>query len=115
MVIRSEQMNAFAKASATDFQGRMVIHLKKCFPPECNTLGEAGVREMIRYGTGRAAVHEAVAERDVCKFIDLMMVYGRDFDAELPWASQILNDRVVRSASARMDLLFQAAKEKQIK
>jgi len=113
MVIRDEQMSTFTNEAAEDFKSRMVIHLKKCFPKECEALKEAGVRRLIQHGIDQASGHEVVAERDVCKFIDLMMVFGRDFDTELAWASQILKDRVVRSATARVDRLFMTAKEKQ--
>ena len=115
MVIREEQMIAFAESTTTDFQNRMVVHLNKCFPDECGALKEPGVRETIRYGIERSAHYEVRAERDVCKYIDLMMVFGRDFDTreDLPWASQILNDRVVRTPTARMDRLFTVAKEHQ--
>jgi len=115
VMIRKEQMSAFAGAAATDFENRMVAHLNKCFPAECETLQEPGVRETIRYGMRRAAHYDVRAERDVCKYIDLMMVFGRDFDtrADLPWASRILNDRVLKNPTARIERLFTVAKEEQ--
>ena len=113
MVIRQEQMSAFAEGATSDFENRMVVHLNKCFPAECETLREPGVRKTIRHGIDRAAKYGIKSERDVCKYIDFMMVYGRDFDTreDLPWASRILNDQVLRNSTARMDSLFAAAKE----
>ena len=117
MIIRKEQMSAFAEVAATDFENRMVAHLNKCFPAECETLQEPGVCETIHYGIGRSAQYGVTAERDVCKYIDLMMVFGRDFDtrADLPWASRILNDRVLKNPTARIERLFTVAKEEQAK
>ena len=115
MVIRQEQMSAFQEDANADFENRMVVHLNKCFPAECQALQEAGVRKTIRYGIDQAAKYDVKAERDVCKYIDVMMVYGRDFDTreDLPWAPRILNDQVLRNSTARMDNLFVAAKEHQ--
>lgn len=115
MMIRKEQMSAFAEAAATDFENRMVVHLNKCFPAECETLQEPGVREIIRCGINRSAHYGVTTERDVCKYIDLMMVFGRNFDtrADLPWASRILNDRVLKNPTARIERLFTVAKEEQ--
>ncbi len=113
MVIRQKQMSAFTEGANTDFENRMVVHLNKCFPAECQAMQEPGVRKTIRYGIDQAAQYAVKAERDVCKYIDLMMVYGSDFNTreDLPWASRILNDKVLRNSSARMDSLFMAAKE----
>ncbi len=115
MVIREEQMSAFTADATTDFENRMVIHLKKCFPAECQALQEPGMRKTIRYGIDQSAKYDVKVERDVCKYIDIMMVYGGDFDtrADLPWASRILNDKVLKNSTARMDSLFAAAKEHQ--
>jgi hypothetical protein len=113
MVIRHDQMKTFSEGASADFENRMVIHLNKCFPAECETLQEPGVRETIHYGIKRSANYSVSAERDVCKYIDLMMVFGRDFDtrADLPWASRILNDGVLKNPTARMERLFTVAKE----
>jgi hypothetical protein len=114
MVIRKEQMSALAGNAAADFENRMVVHLKKCFPAECEKLQEQRVRETIRYGMDRAAQYGVKTERDVCKYIDVMMVFGRDFDqrADLPWAAQILNDMVLKTPTARIERLVEVAKER---
>jgi hypothetical protein len=115
MVIRQEQMSALAKGGATAFEDRMVVHLNKCFPGRCQKLPEVQVRETIRLGIDRAAGYGVSTERDVCKYIDLMMVFGRDFDerADLPWASRILNDLVLKDGTARIERLYTVAKEQQ--
>jgi hypothetical protein len=112
MVIRTEQLRAFSDAAASGFHERMVTHLRKCFPAECEALQESGVRDTIRHGIQQSARYGATAERDVCKYIDLMMLLGRDFDtrAGLPWAARILNDQVLQTPGARIDQLFTVAK-----
>jgi hypothetical protein len=110
VVIRTEQLRSFADSAATGFDERMVAHLRKCFPAECDALREPGVRETIRQGIARSAPYGVTGERDVCKFIDLMMLLGPDFDTRLPWAARILHDQVLQTPSARIDQLFTAAK-----
>src|SRR5215203_5799575 len=98
MVIRSEQMSTFSRAAVETFEDHMVVHLNKCFPAQCQAGGEQKVRETIRYGIERASTYGIKAQRDVCKYIDLMFVYGRDFDKDpnLTWPSAVLNDRAMR-------------------
>ncbi len=90
----------------------MVVHLNKHFPKNCAALGEAGVREAIGAGIASAKKYGIVSERDVCKYINLMFAFGRDFDVDpkLPWAAQILRTRVYESPGDRMRALYETAK-----
>ena len=112
LTIRKEQMDAFSHAALRIFECRMVAHLNRHFPKRCAKLGEDGVREWIRYGIERARTYGIVSERDVCKYIDVMFVYGRDFDTDRrrPWAGQILNDPVIMPPAVRTNRLFRAAR-----
>jgi len=109
LTIRKEQMAVFAQAEIKKFEDRVVIHLKKFFPGQCHALGESQLREVIRYGIKRAAAYGITAARDVCKYIDLMVVLGRDFDTdkELPWVGAILSIRP--APGARVSVLVKAA------
>ena len=113
MVIRTEQVDTFADASLSDFEGRVLIHLRKCFPDRCAKSDEASLRGAIRYGIQRASAYGITAERDVCKYIDLMVVLGRDFDRDpnLPWAAEILTGRRWRTPTLRIDHLYQTAQQ----
>jgi len=88
--MRREQMDAFRRESIREFEDGVARHVERCFPDRWAALGEGGVRQVIQRGVERAAVYGIVAERDVCKFIDLMLVFGADFDQERAWARQIL-------------------------
>ena len=113
LTIRKEQLAAFGPLGQKTFEDRIVAHLKKVFPAQSEALGEPKVRETIQYGTQRAAAYRIISERDVCKYIDLMIVYGRDFDKDPkhPWAQSVLQNQVVRNPSTKMDRLFKAAKK----
>lgn len=110
--IRSEQIEGFSESASKSFENRMVVHLNKHFPQNCAALREPGVREAIGAGIQSAAKYGIVSERDVCKYINLMFAFGRDFDIDpkLPWASNILRTRVYKSPSDRMQALYETAK-----
>jgi hypothetical protein len=80
-VIRREQMDALSKSMEQNFEKRMVNHISEFFPDQVGKLGNTGVLKTIRYGIRKAASYGIDKECDVCKYIDLMIVFGRDFDA----------------------------------
>lgn len=112
MIIRRQQIASLSKISAAKFEARTAEHLARCFPDECKGLGDDKLRELIRYGVEHAAKYGIDLERDVCKYIDLMVVFGRDFDtsADRPWASLILEDKSLANSTAKTERLFAEAK-----
>jgi hypothetical protein len=90
--IRDEQADALRKAAVKNFEDRSIVHVTKYFPTEFAKLGQVRMREMVRYGVERAKSYGIVAERDVCKYVDLMLLFGRDFDLDLSlhWPQAIL-------------------------
>jgi hypothetical protein len=113
LTIRKEQIAVFGPLGKKVFEDRMLTHLKKFFPEQSESLGEPKLRETVQYGTQRAAAHSIISERDVCKYIDLMILYGRDFDKDpnLPWAQSILRNQALRNPSAKIERLLEAAKK----
>jgi hypothetical protein len=113
LTIRKEQMAAFGPIGLKAFEERVVMHLKKIFPGQSESLGEPKLRETIQYGTQRAAAYRITSERDVCKYIDLMILYGPDFDKDpnLPWVQSILQNGAIRNPATKIDRLYKAAKK----
>lgn len=109
--IRQEQMEEFNRCEAVKFENRMVEHLEENFPEECEEMGEEAVRETIRYGISRADSYGIEFEQDVCNYVNLMFVLGRDFDTDpgLPWAKRILNDPELDHPTDKMDALYDEA------
>ena len=93
LTVRDGQMQIFSQAAVDQFEDWMTVHLKRFFPG-CLRMAEPDLREMIQYGIGRARSYRIRARRDVCKYVDLMAVLGRNFDsdAHLPWAKAILKN-----------------------
>jgi hypothetical protein len=115
LTLRKEQLAVFGPLGKKAFEDRMLSHLKKVFPEQSEALGEPKLRETIQSGTQRAAAYRIISERDVCKYIDLMILYGRDFDKDpnLPWAQSILQNQAIRNPSSKIERLYTAAKKQE--
>lgn len=113
LTLSPKHMQVFSEAALKNFEDRVVAHLGKCFPNQCKALSGTELRETIQYGIKRAAKHGIIAERDVCKYIDFMMVLGQDFDKdpELPWAQSVLNNQALRHSAAKMERLRRAHRQ----
>jgi hypothetical protein len=110
LTIRQAQLAVLSQLEVEKFEDWTLAHLRKFFPKQCAALGERQLRETIRHGIRRAAHYGLTAKRDVCKYIDLMIVFGRDFDTDKRsrWASEILGSR--GNPGAKMRALLSAAK-----
>ena len=109
LTIRPEQLRFFSDLAERSFEDWLLSHVKKFFPAQFDAVGEADIHEIIRRGRERASQHGFRARRDVCKYIDLMIVLGRDFDTDVrtQWAAEILARSGDREATMRA--LFAAA------
>jgi hypothetical protein len=112
LTLRKEQIAVFGPLGKKAFEDRVLAHLKRVFPEQSETLGEPKLYETIQYGTQRAAAYRITSERDVCKYIDLMILYGRDFDKDptLPWAQSVLQNQAIRNPTSKVERLYKAAK-----
>ena len=112
LTIRAEQFAVFSQVAVESFEEWMVRHLNHCFPRRSAIAGDAAIRRMIRSGVKRAATHGMTARRNVCKYIDLMMVFGNGFDTDegLPWARSILAGP--GDSAERMRALHHAARQR---
>lgn len=110
LTMRPAQLAEFSRVEVQKFKSWMLVHLNKFFPRECQSAGETQLTETIQYGIKRAASYGITSRRDVCKFIDLMVVFGRNFDTETRsrWANEILGQP--GNPSAKMRSLFREAK-----
>jgi hypothetical protein len=110
LVVRTAQLEALAASAERLFEERLVAHLEKFFPRPCAGLGEAGLRQLCREGIARARTYGLRSERDLCKYLNLMFVFGRAFDREQSWAAEIL--RLRSAPGQRMERLYAIALEK---
>ncbi len=113
MRLRKEQMEAFERYMREGFARRVLAHLRRYFPEQCAQMGKDELREFVHYGIERAGSYGIEAEADVARYIDLMMEFGQDFDSDLTWAAEILNDESIEEPAERMDRLCQRALSEQ--
>lgn len=111
LIIRREQIEILSQYMYKQFEDRMLIHLKKFFPDKYEALEKTKIKKLIRKGIKQASEYEIITERDVCKFIDLMFVLGKNFDknSKISWANEILCDKSLKSPSKRIKTLCDKA------
>jgi hypothetical protein len=110
--IRTDQIDALRKPALDDFIDDMMLHVHEFFPDECMKLGLESVRGRIVEGIEKADGYGVTSPRGVCKYINLMMTFGPDFDTNprtTSWAQPILKDTTVPDPTARMDVLSEKA------
>jgi hypothetical protein len=107
--IRKEQLEALSKVPESVFTEKMMLHIRKHFPSHYEALGEENSRKLIGHGIERGKHHGFISERNACKFIDLMLCFGIDFDTDKKhrWAVEILSKTWI-NARSKMDALFDA-------
>ncbi len=113
LVVRPEQMEVFSELARTRFEDQMVEHLRAHLPARCRDLDESQIRRAIRHGVARAEARGLRVGRDVCRFIDVMFVFGVHFeiDPRFPWVGGLLQNVSAKTAAARMEAVFDMALE----
>lgn len=107
--IRKEQMDALSKVEVRTVEDRRLGHLRQAYPKEFAALGEEQAREIIQYGSKRAPTFGFKANLDVLKYIEVMVLFGRDFDKDdhIAWAAEILGKR--KKPAVKLSALYDEA------
>jgi hypothetical protein len=110
LTIRKEQYAVLQKVELEKFVGEACGHLRQFFPDQFGALGETKVRELIHFAAQRSVRYGIAAKADVLKYIDLMILFGQDFDTDehLKWANQILNSE--NPSVTKVEMLITKAK-----
>jgi hypothetical protein len=104
-ILENNQVDAFRTAALKKFEDDMVDHIKAYFPNHYTSMQEANTRATIRFGYSKAGAYGINTTRNVCLYLNNMLLLGSNFDsdAQYPWAQQILTDEHLPDAAARMD------------
>ena len=107
MKIRAQQMDELKRAALRRFEDEMVQHMKEFSPRHCEVIGEPGVREVIRLGMQRAREHGLTNRGAVRFYIEMMFMFGSDFDTDpqYPWAAEALDAERTPNQNERADRL----------
>jgi hypothetical protein len=112
LVIRDAQMAAFDAAHARRLRRSLELHARRCFPRQCEALGDDGLAVRVE-GARLEAIGEGLAsERGVFCWLDLTLVFGPGFadDPALPWVRPLLRDTASQPEALRVEGLFRAAR-----
>lgn len=103
--IHSDQIDVFKETALKQFEDEMVEHVQDFFPNHFALMGEEGIRTLTRYGYVRAKPYGLISKRNVCLYINSMLLLGSHFDKDpqYPWASEILNNESGINPNDRMD------------
>ena len=110
--LRREHVQSFDAYMLESFEVRAIAHLRRCFPEVVGKASDDQMLELVRYGIERAASHGIDIERDVLRYLDLMCMFGVDFDRDpaYPWAARVLEDPKTAGSTLRTNTLMAAAK-----
>jgi hypothetical protein len=113
ITIRPAQWDSLAAEAFQNFQDQVVAHIRECFPKEFSILGDSHTRLLVNMGAEASLFYEVKGKQDICSFIDLMMIFGPDFDIDpyLPWANAILVDTGLPGSEKMPRLLDRARLE----
>ena len=100
LVIRQAQMDVFAQQARELFIDDMAVHVARYFPGRRAQLG-VGLHRAISDAIIKAKKYGLTRKRDVCKFINVTMTLGPDFEQHLPMMHDILTSAEPPCAKAR--------------
>jgi hypothetical protein len=95
LVIRDEQMRAFAAQACKEFEDERAPDLKQRFPNAFERLQEPGVHRLVARAILRARQFGLNSESDVGDLLDLMLLLGESFcdDPEFEFECSPLRDQ----------------------
>lgn len=105
MLIKNEQQEVFKENALKKFEDEMIEHVKDFFPNHFSLMHEDGIRRVTRCGYENAKKYSLISQRNVCSYINNMLLLGSHFDTDpqYPWASEILNDKNKPDPNTRID------------
>lgn len=111
ITIRQSQITAFSSEALRVFEEAVLRSLYQRLPQHLASIGEHDARTAIREGVRKAASYGIVLEVDVAKFIELLFMFGPDFDKNPAYARlhEVLNDPGLRDGSIKSRALVSAA------
>lgn len=108
--VSRRQLGALEASLRHDYVVRVERHVRQFFPKHAAALSTEQLHALIEYGIERGAAHRIVAERDVCKLVDLMVAFGPLFETDKhhPWAARVLSEAKGKDPSQLVNQLYDA-------
>jgi len=109
--LNRRQIQAMDTLAFDRFVARMVRHIQVFFPERYLHDDDRAMQAMVRGVVEKARRYGINGKDDVCRFLNLCMLLGADFD-ENPqhvWVQEILSNPFYQAGSTRMAMLDDAA------
>ncbi len=109
LVIRDQQMQAFVQNAKRQFEAETVRHISGFAPGQFEILGEKTIRQIVSSGIERAETYGFTNRGPVRFYIELMFMFGSDFDTDpqYAWAAEVLCGSDTAGQMTRADQLHQ--------
>jgi len=93
--LRKEHLAAFEAHVVSLFIARVSTHVKEVWPAECEDMGDATLKEIVRNAIQRGSALGLSTEHDLVRYVDLSFALARDFETSplAMWTRPILADR----------------------
>jgi hypothetical protein len=106
LIIRDEQMSAFAKAALDEETAAHEARLRAELPEHCEPLSPKEMRALIEAGLQRAVVHGIVDDASVARYLALVVRYGADFgDSRRTAGAGAILRRSGKTAAEKLDAI----------
>lgn len=104
-------MHALAAARLRSLEDWLLAHARRHLSDHIASKNDTELREAIRAGITRARAYGAETQSAICKYVDLRLVLGEDFEENPahPWAARILRGTARVSPDERLQALCAAA------
>ena len=105
LVIKKNQIDVFEKVMFSQFEDKMVAYLKDCHSNALADENDQKIRLLIRDGAKKAKKYGVETEWDVCRFIQLIVIYGPEYEEKNEDIRNILEDEML-SGTSKINTLF---------
>lgn len=114
LIIRPEQVQALEESANGAFEDRLALHARRFFPERVAAMTDVDLHAFCGHGVAAARGYGLVTARDLCKYVNLTLALGRDFDVDpaLPWARAILTAEHISGPTLRINRLYLEAMER---
>lgn len=113
LTVRLAQLHALEALANDAYERRLGRHAQQFFPERVASMTEPELHAYVRGAVAAARGHGLVSERDICKYLNLALSFGLDFDTDpaLPWARAILTAEHIAGPTLRINRLYLKATE----
>lgn len=107
LIIRNDQLALLAADRLRQFVETMCLHLREQFPQALAGTSEPALHDQVRLALAQARGYGLQGARDCCRYLNLCVTYGWDFDQreENAWMRRYLTDAGISVPGRRLERL----------